>query len=158
MEGESPLLKDGALSLQTSHSHRELPPRAPACTGQRFVLLCTVRVLLGEVFCVSGGRDFLRRAAVALVWWMGRVARVSFISADLSPLISRLRAKLLAVFFPPEGKPSVGSASLIMRASNFNPSKNILQKSKSALQKASPNEKVTHHSLPLQGGRKLQAV
>ena len=59
---------------------------------------------------------------------------------------------------PPEGKPSVGSASLIMRASNFNPSKNILQKSKSALQKASPNEKVTHHSLPLQGGRKLQAV
>ena len=58
----------------------------------------------------------------------------------------------------PEGKPSVGSASLIMRASNFNPSKNILQKSKSALQKASPNEKVTHHSLPLRGGRKLQAV
>ena len=56
-------LKDGALSLQTSLSHRELPPRAPACTWQRFVLLCTVRVLLGEVFCVSGGRDFLRRAA-----------------------------------------------------------------------------------------------
>ncbi len=27
MEGESPLLKDGALSLQASLSHRELPPR-----------------------------------------------------------------------------------------------------------------------------------
>ena len=28
--------------------------------------------------------------------------------------------------FPPEGKPSVGSASYIESASNFNPSKNIL--------------------------------
>ena len=29
----------------------------------------------------------------------------SYVSGDLSPLISRLRDKLLAVFFPPEGKP-----------------------------------------------------
>ena len=30
LEGESPLLKDGALSLQTSLSHRELPHKTPA--------------------------------------------------------------------------------------------------------------------------------
>ena len=50
MEGESPLLKDGALSLQTSLTHRELSPSAPACAVQRFVSLCMMRVLLGKVF------------------------------------------------------------------------------------------------------------
>ena len=54
---------------------------------------------------------------------------------------------------PSKGKASVGSASYIESASNFNPSMNILQKNKSILQKASPNESVTHHSLPLRGGR-----
>ena len=68
--------------------------------------------------------------------------------ADLSPLISRLRRQL-----PPEGKPSVGSASYIESASNFNPSINILQKTKFTLKEVSQNEKVTHHSLPLRGGR-----
>ena len=76
-----------------------------------------------------------------------------FVSAELSPLISRCRDKLLAVFFPPEGKPSVGSASYIESASNFNPSINILQKNKFTLKEVSQNEKVTHHSLPLGGGR-----
>ena len=112
-----------------------------------------------------------------------------FVSAELSPLISRCRDKLLAVFFPPEGKPfykspfvlhskamsgsistrphpspsappspskgkaSVGSASYIESASNFNPSINILQKNKFTLKEVSQNEKVTHHSLPLRGGR-----
>ena len=60
MEGESPLLKEGALSLQTSLSHRELPPRAPVCTWQRVVSLCTVRVLLGEVFCFGWEVIFLK--------------------------------------------------------------------------------------------------
>ena len=50
MEGESPLLKDGALSLQTSLIHRELSPSAPACAMRRFVSLCMMRVLLGKVF------------------------------------------------------------------------------------------------------------
>ena len=50
MEGESPLLKEGALSLQTSLTHRELPPRAPAFSWQRVVSFRMVRVLLGEVF------------------------------------------------------------------------------------------------------------
>ena len=43
-------LKDGVLSLQTSLSHRELPPRAPAPAERRFGSLCMARVLLGEVF------------------------------------------------------------------------------------------------------------
>ena len=71
-----------------------------------------------------------------------------FVSAELSPLISRCRDS-----FPPEGKPSVGSASYIESASNFNPSINILQKNKFTLKEVSQNEKVTHHSLPLGGGR-----
>ena len=50
MEGESPLLKDGALSLQTSLTHRELSPSAPACAVRRFVSLCMMRVHLGKVF------------------------------------------------------------------------------------------------------------
>ena len=100
-------------------------------------------------FWVWTGGDFFESAASHLIGEGGMRFCKRCVGKDLSPLISRLRAKLLAVFFPPEGKPSVGSASLIMRASNFNPSKNILQKSKSALQKASPNEKITYHSLPL---------
>ena len=35
----------------------------------------------------------------------------SYVSGDLSPLISRLRDKLLAVFFPPKGKPSLHCAN-----------------------------------------------
>ena len=54
LEGESPLLKEGALSLQTSLTHRELPPRAPAFSWQRVVSLCMARVLLGEAFCRLG--------------------------------------------------------------------------------------------------------
>ena len=54
---------------------------------------------------------------------------------------------------PRGGKPSVGSASYIESASNFNPSINILQKNKFTLKEVSQNEKVTHHSLPLRGGR-----
>ncbi len=58
MEGESPLLKDGALSLQTSLSHRELPPRAPAHAERRFDSLCLARVLSGEVLLFRAGGDF----------------------------------------------------------------------------------------------------
>ena len=54
---------------------------------------------------------------------------------------------------PSKGKASVGSANYIESASNFNPSINILQKNKFTLKEASQNEKVTHHSLPLGGGR-----
>ena len=54
LEGEGCLLKEASLSPQTSHSLRELPPRAPALTWQRVVSLCMMRVLSGEVFCRFG--------------------------------------------------------------------------------------------------------
>ena len=43
-------MKEDSLSLQTSHTLRELPPRAPALTWQSVVSLCMMRVLSGEVF------------------------------------------------------------------------------------------------------------
>ena len=46
----APSFGEGALSLQTSLSHRELPPSAPAFTWQRFDSFCFERVLSGEVF------------------------------------------------------------------------------------------------------------
>ena len=102
MEGEGRLLKEASLSLQTSHSLRELPPRAPAFSWQRVVSFRMVRVLLGEVFVVWGGTEFWQSAAVAPVWCVGCVRFCKrCASADLSPLISRLRRQL-----PPEGKPS----------------------------------------------------
>ena len=38
---------------------------------------------------------------------IGTERYISMGNADLSPLISRLRDKLLAVFFPPKGKPFI---------------------------------------------------
>ena len=77
LEGESPLLKDGALSLQTSLTHRELPHKTPAMTrakilfrfswwrgscGEVFVLAWEVRILYMvrlRARLVSGVREVL---------------------------------------------------------------------------------------------------
>ena len=50
MEGEGHLLKEAPLSLQTSHTLRELPPSAPARAGRKVVSFCMGRVRLGEVW------------------------------------------------------------------------------------------------------------
>ena len=50
----APSFGEGALSLQASLSHRELPPRAPAHAGRKFGSLRLVRVLVGEVFWLIG--------------------------------------------------------------------------------------------------------
>ena len=129
MEGESPLLKGGALSLQTSLPHRELSPRAPAHAVRRFDSLCFGRVLLGEVFYFWREVIF-RWCGFAPDWWGARndmrgivlkcgVVGIDpcvvptremllanlfpcdfYVSGILSPLISRLRRQL-----PPKGKP-----------------------------------------------------
>ena len=71
-EGESnaakPLSADFAsqnrrFSLQTSLILPELPPTAPALAWKKFVSLCMVRVLFGEVFVVWRGADALYGAA-----------------------------------------------------------------------------------------------
>ena len=50
MEGESPLLKEGALSLQTSLSHRELSHRTPPLQERKFVSLFVTAGFCGKVF------------------------------------------------------------------------------------------------------------
>ena len=62
LEGESPLLKDGALSLQTSLSHRELPPCPRHLESGN--LFCILRAAgdMGEVLGLDG-RWFLDGAA-----------------------------------------------------------------------------------------------
>ena len=92
-------MKEASLSLQTSHTLRELPPRAPAFSWQRVVSFRIVRVHLGKVFVVWGGAEFWQSAAVAPVWCVGCVRFCKrCASADLSPLISRCRDS-----FPPRG-------------------------------------------------------
>ncbi len=54
MEGESPLLKEGALSLQTSLSHRELSHRTPLLQERKFVSLLWWRGSVGKFFCRIG--------------------------------------------------------------------------------------------------------
>ena len=54
MEGESPLLKAGALSLQTSLSHRELSHRTPLLQERKFVSLLWWRGSVGKFFCRIG--------------------------------------------------------------------------------------------------------
>ena len=67
LEGEEHLLKEAPLSLQTSLSLRELPPRAPALAERRFDSLCLVRVLLGEVFGWFGRCGFFIGCGFALI-------------------------------------------------------------------------------------------
>ena len=50
LEGESPLLKEGALSLQTSLSHRELSHRTPLLQERKFVSLFVTAGFCGKVF------------------------------------------------------------------------------------------------------------
>ena len=64
MEGESPLLKEGALSLQTSLSHRELSHRTPLLQERKFVSLFVTAGFCGKVFLSDWEvRDFLQGAA-----------------------------------------------------------------------------------------------
>ena len=55
MEAQGDPLKGALPTLQTSLTHPELPPRAPAYAVRRFVSLCFGRVFLGEVFL--GGQE-----------------------------------------------------------------------------------------------------
>ena len=58
LEAQGDPFRRGLPTLQTSLTHPELPPRAPAFAKRRFVSLCFGRVLLGEVFCWFGRCGF----------------------------------------------------------------------------------------------------
>ena len=129
MEGESPLLKDGALSLQTSLTHRELPPYPRPLRSDHLFRFLSVAGIWGK-FLGLDGRCFFQSAAIAPDWRGARndmrgialkcgvvgnapcvvpiremlLANLFpcdfYVSGDSSPLISRLRRQL-----PPKGKP-----------------------------------------------------
>ena len=63
LEGESPLLKDGALSLQTSLSHRELPPCPRHLRSEDLFRFLWWRGLVGKFLVWAGGANLLQSAA-----------------------------------------------------------------------------------------------
>ena len=63
LEGESPLLKDGALSLQTSLSHRELPPCPRHLRSEDLFRFSRVAGTWGKFFVDLGGMNLLQSAA-----------------------------------------------------------------------------------------------
>ena len=86
MEGESPLLKEGALSLQTSLSHRELSHRTPLLQERKFVSLFVTAGFCGKVFLSDWEvRDFLQGAAIALVWRGAQFVGIPCTSAEIPP-------------------------------------------------------------------------
>ena len=98
MEGEEHLLKEAPLSLQTSLSLRELPPRAPALAERKVVSLCSGRVLLGEVFCFGWEVIFLK---VRL--------RTRFVGERRSVIMPYTSAEI-----PPAGAPSGFDSAAIL--------------------------------------------
>ena len=100
MEGESPLLKDGALSLQTSLSHRELPPRAPAFAWRKIFFALHGAGVLGGSFLLDQEVQigYKVRLSHSFCGCDAREERKPYVSGDLSPLISRSRDS-----FPPRG-------------------------------------------------------
>ena len=130
LEGESPLLKDGALSLQTSLTHRELPPYPRLLRSDHLFRFLRVAGIWGKFFgfgrevffsecgyrarLVRGARNDMRGIALkcGVVGNDPCVVPIRemllanlfpcdfYVSGNLSPLISRLRRQL-----PPKGKP-----------------------------------------------------
>ena len=67
MEGESPLLKDGALSLQTSLTHRELPPCPRRLGSENLFRFLRAARTWGKFLFGSGGMLFRVRLRTRLV-------------------------------------------------------------------------------------------
>ena len=72
----APSFGEVALSLQTSLSHRELPPSAPAFAWQRFDSFCFERVLSGEVRSLDGRCKFFTWRGFAPDLWAIGVRRL----------------------------------------------------------------------------------
>ena len=102
MEGESPLLKDGALSLQTSLTHRELPPYPRHLRSDHLFRFLSVAGIWGK-FLGLDGRCFFQSAAIAPDWrgarndMRGIALKCGVVGND--PCVVPIREMLLANLF-----------------------------------------------------------
>ena len=106
MEAQGDPFRRGLFPLQASLISPNFPARQPPgwCV-EIFRVLCAAVAVQG-IFWWFGRCGAVKSAAIAHDLWVGCVGRVyAFRKCRLIPLISRLRDKLPAVFFPPEGKP-----------------------------------------------------
>ena len=98
-------MKGGFLSLQTSLSSRNFPPRAPAYAVRSFVSLCMGRVLLGGSFCRLGRWGIFAGCGFAPDLWVGCVGRVyAFRKCRLIPPHQSLSRQTACSFLPTRGE------------------------------------------------------
>jgi len=147
-------LKGGFLSLQTSLSSRNFPPRAPAYAVRSFVSLCMGRVLLGESFCRLGRWGIFAGCGFAPDWWAGCAGRVyAFCKCRLIPPHQSLTRQL-----PPEGKPSFRCANIANKISGSNRITNINRRPNSCISFLLYKTERNFEKASPWVGRKLQAV
>ncbi len=151
--------------------------------SKNLFLLFTVAGSCGEVFFVLGGRNLEQSAAIAhgLRVGCGEERAGGALPADCAPAgcvtcqkcyvvgndpcVVPVRLKdtfLWLQIYPPSSVaygasfPPRGSLPLVLQAI-WRVIQTLIHQ-KNILQKARPDERVAHHSLPLRGGRKLRAV
>ena len=109
MEGESPLLKDGALSLQTSLSHRELPPCPRRFRSENLFRILRAAGTWGKFWGLVGRCEyFIWCGCRTRLAGVGRVGRVyDFRKCRLIPPHQSLARQL-----PPKGKPFLHCANM----------------------------------------------
>ena len=87
----APSFEEGALSLQTSLSHRELPPYPRHLRSEKLFRFQRVAGTWGKFFVGLGGADLLQGAAIALFLWGGYVSRVYLARVPLTSNIHPMR-------------------------------------------------------------------
>ena len=109
MEGESPLLKEGALSLQTSLSHRELPPCPRRLRSENLFRILRAAGTWGKFWGLVGRCEcFIWCGCRPRLAGVGRVGRVyDFRKCRLIPPHQSLARQL-----PPKGKPFLHCANM----------------------------------------------
>ena len=105
LEGESPLLKDGALSLQASLTHRELPPCPRRFRSENLVCFLEAAGSWGKFFCVWGGMNLMQRAASHSFCGWEACGFVTLRGWRLIPPHQSLTRQTACSFLPPKGKP-----------------------------------------------------
>ncbi len=101
MEGESPLLKDGALSLQTSLSHRELPPCPRRFRSEDLFRFWRVAGAWGKFLCL-GRYEFVAECGCRTPLASGvHSDNKSYTRAERFPSVNRVRSRTFQSKPPP---------------------------------------------------------